>query len=183
MIEEKMINSEDIDYMALSNPDDRFFKVFKCENTPEFYYKINKFKKFLMEKYLYTSDEHRSQEMVERGIANMLMGSNMCFLYEIGDFQGLIIFANIIPNHKADVIFKIWDKKMFSKDFVRACNKLANLVMDNLQLKRLTSHSADPKMTRFATMAGFKEEGKSPCSMKWDGKLYDNYTLGLVREV
>jgi hypothetical protein len=102
-----MIEEKDIDYQKLEHPDDRFFKVLKFENSPEFYFKINKFKRFLMEKYLYTSDEHRSESAVERGIANMFYGPHLNFYYEIGDFQGLIIFAKIIYGHKADMIFKI----------------------------------------------------------------------------
>lgn len=183
MIEEKVITEKDIDLAALTHPDDRFFKVFKLENTPDFWYKVNKFKRFLHEKYLYTSDENRDAESIGRGVFNMFCGPHLDLYYEVGDFQGMIIFARIIAGHKADMIFKIWDKKLFSKDFVRACQKLTALVMDNLNLIRLTTHSADPKMVKLAEMAGFKSEGKSPYSMKWNGKYHTSHTLGLVRGV
>jgi hypothetical protein len=176
-----MIKKEDIDWEALTNPDERFFKVFKIENTPEFHYKINKFKRYLRDKYLYTSDEHRTEEAIESGLANMICGPHVNLYYEIGDFQGLIVFAHILPYHKGDVIFKIWDKKIFSKDFVRACASLANMVMDNFKLRRLTTHSADKKMVRFGEMAGFELEAESPYDMKWNGEFFTNYTLGLVR--
>ena len=176
-----MIEEKDINYELLKHPDDRFFSVFKFEDSPEFYFKVNKFKKFLMEKYLYTSDEHRTQAGVERGITNLICGPHLKLAYEIGDFQGLIIFTNIVYGHKADMIFKIWDKKLFGKDFVRACQKLVGIVMDNMRLKRVTSHSADPKMVRLSEMAGFKVEGKSPYVMKWDDKFHALFTLGFVR--
>ncbi len=178
-----MIKNEDINFEALAHPDDRFFKVFKFENSPDFWFKVNKFKRFLQEKYLYTSDEHRDTESIDRGVFNMFCGPHLDLYYEAGDFQGFIVFARIVPGHKADMIFKIWDKKLFSKDFVRACQKLAALIMDNLKLVRLTTHSADPKMVRLAEMSGFKSEGKSPYSMKWNGEYHTSHTLGLVREV
>ncbi len=174
------LKKEDINWAALTEPG-KFFKVFKLENTPEFHLKVNKFKRYLKEKYLYTSDEHRTDEAIETGLTNMFCGPHVNLYYEIGDFQGFIVFAHIIPYHKADVIFKIWDKTVFGKEFVRACAKLADTVMDSFKLMRLTTHSADKKMVKFAEMAGFKTEAESPYDMKWNGEFYTNYTLGLVR--
>ena len=135
-----------------------------------------------MEKYLYTSDEYRSKDAINLSVNKMLFGPYTNIFYEIGDFQGLIVFAHIIPEHKAELIFKIWDKDAFSKDFLRASRKLVDLVMDEFKLARVTTHSADPKMVRMAKMVGMKQEGESPQDTKWNGKLFTSYTLGLVRE-
>jgi hypothetical protein len=71
---------------------------------------------------------------------------------------------------------------LFSKDFVRACQNLVEIVMDSMALVRVTSHTSDPRMVRLSELAGFEVEGKSPYGMKWDGKFHNSYTLGFVRD-
>ena len=176
-----MIENKDIDFEALANPDDRFFKVFKCENTPDFWLRFNKLCKMMMEKYLYISDEYRSPEIIQKIVGGYLSGTSLSLFYELGDFQGLIGFTSILPGYKCNLTFKIWDKEFYSKDMIRATSKLTDLFMDTFRLVRMRTESPDPKMVKGAKLLGFEYEGTETKGFRWDGKYHDLVGLGKVR--
>lgn len=170
---------KEIDWEKIKNPGG-IFKLF-CEDTKDpivFHKKWIDFKKMLKTKYLYLSDEYRKEGVVD----NLMLMFFQGVFYEIGDFQGIVGFTNIINEHKCTVAFKIWDKKIFGASFVKECKRLLDIYFDEFQLKRMSSSSPDMSMVKLAKIAGFKVEGKEPYAFKWNGKLFPNYLLGKVKE-
>ena len=160
------------------------FEVIKYDeaNPIEFYKKVVKLKKMLRDKYLYVSDELRSDEALDDIIRSFFLGQTLNIPYELGDFQGILVFVNIIPEFKANLIFKIWDKKLWGKKFLKEAKKVLDLVMDEFGLQRVATSSPDKRMIKLAEMAGFKLEGEHPKSFRWNRKLYTSYTLGKTKE-
>lgn len=178
-----MVNIEKIDWKKLKNPHP-LFKTYKPdeEDPIKFYKKLERLKKHLENRYLYTSDEYRSKENIHVTVMNYFAGHTFSIFYEIGDFQGLMGFTNIIPEYKCDVTIKLWDEKIWSKEFARAAKNLIDLYMKEFKLKRMSSETADEKIIKMSEMAGFKVEGQQPYGFKWKGKFYDLYLLGKTKE-
>jgi len=177
-----MIEEKDINYELLKNPDDRFFKIFKYENSPDFWYKFNKLCNMMMERYLYISDEYRHMDVIKQIISGYCGGRSLNMFYELGEFQGLVGFTSLIPEYRCNLTFKIWDKSFYSKEMVRAVRKLTDFIMDTFRLVRMRTESPDPRMVKGAELLGFKYEGTEKKGFKWRGKYYDLVSLGKVRE-
>jgi RimJ/RimL family protein N-acetyltransferase len=176
-----MIDLENIDYEALKNPPEPFRLLTPDNDDFEFFKKMRTLKKFLLEKYLYTSDEHRDPAYIDYSIETLLRTPGNAF-YEIGDFQGLIGFVGLIPGFKCGMLLKFWDKSQWNKSFIRACQELIDKWMNEFQLKRIYAQTADPKVVRMAQMAGFKVDGECPNDFMWRGTLKPQYILSITRE-
>jgi hypothetical protein len=176
-----MISEKDIKWDLLESPAE-CFKVFRPDkdNPIEFYKKLTRFEKMLKGKYLYLSDEYRNEITIRSLMHNYLYEVPFSIFYEIGDWQGLIGFTKIRPEHRCGLLFKIWDKKVFNKSMVRACRDLTDLFMDQFKLKRMAVESPDERMVKGAKMLGFKVEGEEPYGFKWKNKFYTNFLLGKV---
>ena len=178
-----MIENEDIDFAKLEHPDDRFFTVLKYENSPQFWYKFNKICDMMMKRYLYISDEYRTEEMIKQIVGAYVGGHSFSMFYELGEFQGLVGFTSMVPEYRCNFTFKIWDKDFYSKEMVRAIRKLTDFIMDTFRLVRMRTESPDPRMSKGARLLGFEYEGTEVKGFKWHDKYYDLVSLGKVREV
>lgn len=173
-----------LDLEKLEHPNDDFFRVFKAENSPAFFYKLNKIESMLHDKYLYLDDEYRNPQTIHTIMTNYLSGAlsgAINLFYEMGDFQGLIGFTKVIPNYRCGMLFKIWDKKLYGKQFVRSVKQLTEFIMNEFNLVRMRVESPDVRMVKGAEMVGFKVEGEEECGFLWEKKFYKNYLLGKVR--
>lgn len=178
-----MVNIEKINWDKLKSPHP-LFKIFKPdEKDPiEFYKKVGRLKKMLKEKHLYLSDEYRHDTGIEAVIHNYFSNLSFNIFYEIGGFQGLLGFLNILPEFKCGLTLKLWDKQVWSKEFVRASEKLLDLYINEFKLKKISTRSPDEKIVRMAEMVGFEVEGEQPYEFKWKGKFYTDYLLGKIKE-
>ena len=178
-----MITEKDIDWEKLKNPHP-LFKVFRMDekNPIEFWRKFVEFSRMMKNKYLYTSDEYRNDATIQQMLLAYFSGIHINILYEIGNFQGIIAFLDIQPQHKCSVMLKPWDKRIWTKEFARAGKDLVDLIMDSFKLRRMSTSSADERIVKMAKIAGFNVEGERPYAFKWKGKLYTLYELGKVRE-
>jgi len=136
----------------------------------------------LMDEPLYMSDEFRDYSIIWESLMDTLVKPEAHEFYEIGDFGGLVGFANILPAFKADVVFKIWDKDMWGVGFVKEFKRLCKLIIDRYDLKRLASDSADVKMVRVGKMCGFKVEGRFKNAFMWNGDFYTLHKMRLLKE-
>ena len=170
-----------VDWDKLKNPPGKFKLIEPDPDTLEFHQRVVKLKDHLLNHYLETSDEHRNEQWLDYMIrcAQSMPGSAM---YEWGDFQALVGFVGTIPTFKCGMSFNLIDKKVWGKEFVRAGMKLIEMYMDEFDLRRISTQTADPKVVRLAEMIGFKVEGERPLDFMWNKKLYPTYFLGLTRE-
>jgi len=151
-------------------------------NDIGFYKKLVVFKKNLLTKYLYVSDEYRTVAHIEKVLSGYIMSGGKSLLYEIGDFGGVTGFVDIIYGFKCDVIMKLWDKKIWGGDFVKAYRKLMDTIMDEFELKRISTSTPDDRIVRMAKMVGCVEEGVQKHGFMWKGKPMDLVLLGYYKE-
>jgi RimJ/RimL family protein N-acetyltransferase len=144
--------------------------------------KLAFFMRKLMDTPLYISDDERTPEAIGNIVAYYLSDRRRNILYEVGDFGGILGFVNIIPGHKASVIFKLWDGKLWTPGFVREAREFLAENMAELYLRRLETTTADPRVVKMARLAGFEIEGIKTFDFVWDGDFYDSTILGLIAE-
>jgi len=131
--------------------------------------------------YLYLPDEMRTPEMIMLTMNALFPYSlpeqvrPLHVYYEIGDFGGLLGFCNIIPEYKADLWTKLWDKKYWGPTLARDTKVLINRFMKEWKLKRLSLSSPDERVIKFAKMWGMKAEGTQSKFFRFDNRLYTNY--------
>lgn len=173
------------DWAKLRNPNDKFFKLFLYNerNPMEYFDKVNKFAKMLMEKPLYISDEFRTPTVIAEVINRYFDDRSIFnFFYEVGDFQGFVGFTHIIPTMKCGFLFEIWDKDFWSKELARAGKDLLELYMKEFQFERMVFTTPDEKMKKLGEMMGFKVEGEHYHDFRWNGIFYNQYTLAYTKE-
>jgi len=95
--------------------------------------------------------------------------------YEMGDFQGLLGFCNILPDHKCDLFFRIWDKAFWGPTVGRDLRMLVMCFMRGWGLRRISFQTPDIKSKRLAEFLGFQVEGTQKLGFKFDGKYLTNF--------
>jgi RimJ/RimL family protein N-acetyltransferase len=132
----------------------------------------------LMNGFLNLDDRFRDYESIYKSM-NYYFYYSFSIFYEIGEFQALLGLTNIVPRHKCDIMLKIFDTDFWGKDFVRETRSLLRLYMKELELKRISAESPDPRIVRIAKMVGFKVEGIRDKDFKFNNKYYDNFFMGM----
>jgi len=138
---------------------------------------------WLLKGFLVMSDEGRTRDKVD-----MWMG--YCFpyhlpyeirpfhvIYEVGDFAGLIGFMDIVVGHKASVLFKYWKPEIWSHKIFRDLKSVQNVIMEELELERLSLRTADLRGVKLAKKMGYVVEGRQAIDFKWNGKYYTTHLL------
>jgi RimJ/RimL family protein N-acetyltransferase len=141
--------------------------------------KLKDFVRKLIENYLYISDEYRNEQSCWALIYKN--ASNFSVLYEIGNWDGLMGFTDVIPGWRAYLMLKLWNPKLWGPDFARQGKDLIRYIMDTFNLSRVSLASPDARMIKMSKMAGLREEGLTERSFRWDGDYYDETLLALIR--
>lgn len=186
-----MIDLQGIAWDKLRNPS----KNFRVLNpTPE---KLVDISARLLTEPMFLPDEHRNPTWVDLLVATMFAGPQLNWIYEVGDWKGIVAFQDIWPGYKAEASFLLWDnaftagaknaqvglrgKLCWGADFIRELRDLADLVMREFKLKRLGLASPEEHTVRIATKClGFKVEGRQKYGFRYLGKTY---TQNLLRRV
>ena len=166
MVESKLVNPPSLFKLFGGTEDERKAKIMILA-------------KHLKEDYLMLPDEMRNYNAIYNIIAYYNLPIHL--FYEFGDFSGIIGFTDIKQGHKADIFFKIWDKTIFSKTFMRQVIELCDMIMSELSLRRLNAYTADKRMWKLAKMAGFKEDGKRELDFSWNHKLHTYYYMCRIK--
>lgn len=143
--------------------------------------KVKALSKKLMEEPLYLSDEFRDYELIHKMLFNGFSNKENIY-YEMGNFGGLLGFVNIVSNHKADMVFKIWDKEIWGLRFAKELKALIKETMEKYDLRRMVTESADTKVVKFAKILGWKIEGRFKYGFKWDNEFYTLHRIRIIRE-
>ena len=154
-----------VDWTKLTSPGETI-AVF--QPTPE---KIRIWTDKLLHEYLFISDEFRDIHKITQLLQLYLASPNNLF-YEFKNFSGILGFLNIIPGYKCEAMYKLWDRKLWGATFLRELKDLATVVMDEFQLVRIYSGTADKKMEKFAHLCGFKTECAQKFGFRWSNKFY-----------
>lgn len=146
--------------------------------------KIKALSKKLMEEPLYLSDEYRDYELIHKMLFNNFSNKNNIF-YEIsrqngGVFGGIVGFVNIIPEFKCDIVFKLWDSKLWGFRFKTQVKQLIKAIMEKYDLKRVSTESADDRMTRMAKLCGFRVEGRFKYAFIWEKEMYTLHKMRIL---
>lgn len=171
----------EVDWERLQNPPEPFKLVIPDYQDIEFHKKIVRLKSHLLNKYLETSDEHRNEKYLDYVIKGGFFGWGTA-MYEAGDLDALVGFINPIPGFKCGMSLNLLDKKIWGKEFARAGQALIQMYMEEFDLKRIGTQTADPKIVKMAKIIGFKVEGERPVDFMWNGRFYKTYLLGLTKE-
>jgi len=162
-----------IDWRKFEKPSPLFRVLSRTEN------KDKRIAHELKNGFLNLDDAYRNYESVYK-LMNYYFYFSFSIFYEVGQgMQALLGITNITPTHKADVMFKVIDKKFWGKNFVRETQHLLKLYMKELKLKRISAESPDPRIVKMAKMIGFKVEGIRSKDFRWDDKYYDNFFMGM----
>ena len=132
----------------------------------------------LMNGFLNMDDVYRNYESIYK-LMNYYFFHSFSILYEVGEFQALLGITNITPRHKCDIMFKIFDKEFWGKDFVRELRSLLKLYMKEFELKRISAESPDPRIVKIAKIVGFRVEGFRDKDFKHNDKYYDLFVMGM----
>lgn len=154
----------------------RLIKHFSDPSGPE----IDAIVSRLRNDYLYAPDELRDEAVLRSLVSAYWGGPNI--IYEVGQFQGILGFMDIIPEHKASVTLKLWDADRWGRDFIRDARAVCAAVMDEFKLTRLATETPDPRVVKIARLGGFTIEGVRPKDFRWNGDYYDTTVMGLVRQ-
>jgi len=136
----------------------------------------------LMNEYLYLSDEYRDIDSIYKILMYYINATNRNVIYEIGEFDGILGFTDITPGWKASLTFKLWNPHRWGADFLRQAKGFIPEVFDELRLARLETSTPDARIHKMALIVGFEDEGIRKANFMWNGKLFDDYMLAIVRE-
>ena len=143
--------------------------------------KIKALSKKLMEEPLYLSDEYRDWKLIHKMIFESFSNKENIY-YEMGNLGGLLGFVNIVPGHKADMVFKIWDKDVWGLRFAKELKILIKETMEKYGLKRMVTESADTKVVKFAKILGWKIEGRFKYGFRWNKEFFTLHRIRIIRE-
>jgi RimJ/RimL family protein N-acetyltransferase len=137
--------------------------------------------------FLYIPDELRSPQKVFELMAHLFPYAVEPALrpfhvyYEIGRFDGLVGFTNIIPEYRCGSFLKIWNKDIWGPTLARDLTELADRFMQEYHIKRMELETADERMVKVAKICGLKQEGTKALGFRFDGRLYTSYMLRKLR--
>lgn len=169
-----ILDLKQIDWASLKQPSPLFQVLRRTENKDKL------IAHELMNGFLNLDDRFRNYESIYQSM-NYYFYYSFSIFYEVGrgKFQALLGITNIIPQHKADIMLKIFDADFWGRDFVRETRSLLRLYMKELELKRISAETPDPRVVKISKLCGFKVEGVRNKDFKFNDKYYDNFLLGM----
>jgi RimJ/RimL family protein N-acetyltransferase len=138
--------------------------------------------------FLYIPDELRTPQKILELMAHLFpYGVDPALrafhvYYEIGQFDGLLGFTNIIPGYRCGAFLKIWNQDIWGPTLARDMTELADRFMAEYQLKRMELETADERMVKVAKICGLKQEGTKALGFRFNNKLYTAYLLRKIRK-
>lgn len=172
--------SLDLEYLKNPSPLLRLF----CPTIEKLQFLANKF----ATGYLYAPDELRTPqkilELMKHLFPYAIEPSQRPFhvYYEIGDFDGLVGFTNILRDYRCGSFLKIWNPEIWGPTLARDLTELADRFMQEYHIKRMELETADERMVKVAKICGLKQEGTKALGFRFDGKFYTAYMLRKLRK-
>jgi len=146
--------------------------------------KMNVLADKLKNEFLYLPDELRNDENIWEIIyRNFGWDENrpLYLPYEIGDFDGVLVFQNVVKNDKCGLMLKFWGKQAWGISFIKQSRGLIKLVMDKFGLKTMRTGTADPRMIKMAKFVELEVKNINNDGFLWDGISHPYYYLEMNR--
>lgn len=103
---------------------------------------------------------------------------------ELGDYQGMLWFTNLIPGWKANVHVVLWDEKLHGRS--DEAREILNFYRRFLRLRRLSAYVPDrpeyANAVRYCEKIGFRYEGLLKYVDQYDEQLTDIHSYVLIEE-
>lgn len=137
--------------------------------------------------FLYIPDELRTPEKITALMAHLFPYATdpayrpFHVYYEIGNFDGLVGFTNIIPEYRCGSFLKIWNPAVWGPTLARDLTELADRFMQEYHIKRMELETADERMVKVAKICGLKQEGTKALGFRFENKLYTSYLLRKIK--
>jgi len=181
-----MFNPDTIDWDKLKK-EYKYFSVF---------YPTDNKLRFLADKlihgYLNISDEDRIPEKVRGSLLYYFPPSDyptvhFSLFYEVGDFDGILGFKNILPEFKCSLSLILWGgerlfKSMKGAELIKEGKDLINIIMDEFKLRRIESETPYKRMVELGKLLNFKVDGSQKYAFRWNGKLYTKFHLAITKD-
>ena len=129
---------------------------------------------------LYLPDEQRNYADIWKIIHHNFgwdENHSLCLPYEIGDFDGVLVFQDIVKNDGCGMMLKFWGKQLWGADGARQAKGLIDLIMDKFNLKTIHIVTADKGAVKLGKLFGFKVKEIKKKSFQWDGVKRDRFYL------
>jgi RimJ/RimL family protein N-acetyltransferase len=133
----------------------------------------------------YFSDEHRTPPVIWACLANWFGESGTAVGFDImrGDANvGCLVFRDIVPGHKANIFFIVWDKEGWGLRAWRSGAGVMETVMNEFGLNKIEVETANRSWAGFMEKNGFELEGTRHGSYLKNGEPQDQYLLAIYRE-
>lgn len=145
--------------------------------------RLKELAKYLMTKPYYLSDEYRNYDVIWQMIFDLFFNPNQNHVWlELGDFQGILGWVNIVPGWKADVFFKIWDKSIWKPSLAKSLKQEINNIVKLFDLRRLSLETGHEPSIKLAKMFGFVVEGRLVEAYSWKGKIGTKFLMRYHRK-
>ena len=129
--------------------------------------------------FLWIPDEARTERAIDLFIDYLFSGTASVF-YEIGNFDGIVGFYDIIPEYKCAFLARLWNRALWTPSLAKEIKAMISEFRQTLKMKRIGLATADERLGKFAKLMGFKAEGTQKNNFRFEGKFYTTYLYRLA---
>jgi len=140
-------------------------------------------KEILISKMLYSflwlPDEVRASHEIEVFVDYLFSGTRSAF-WEIGNFDGIVGFYDILPEYKCVFLARLWHRSAWSHSLVREIKDLALKFRADQRMRRISLATPDERLGKLARLIGFRAEGTQKNAFRFERKLYTQFLYRLI---
>ena len=133
------------------------------------------------------SDEVKSYDFAWRYIFDVVCGGKIQFYgieNDSGQMKGLMAVTSIVPGHKAELIFWVWEYTLFdSEKFIEEMKEFLEKQMLKYAIHRLSYETSDAELAKRLEDLGFKIEGRQKYAFMKNEKMITNFLLRKIKEI
>jgi hypothetical protein len=102
---------------------------------------------------------------------------SLCLPYEIGDFDGVMVFQDIAKGNGCGMMLKFWGKQLWGADGARQAQGLIDFIMDKFDLKTIHIVTGDKQAVKLGKLFGFELKEIKKNAFRWNGNKHDRFRL------
>jgi hypothetical protein len=132
--------------------------------------------------FLWIPDDARDERGIDIFLDYLFSGKTdrESVFYEIGNFDGIVGFYDIIPEYKCVFLARLWNRVLWTHSLVREIEDLVWQFKRDYKIKRISLATPDERLGKFVKMIGMKQEGSQKFGFRFEEKLYPTFLFRLV---